>query len=115
MVHADTVAAGGGSRLFWRNGLFVTGPESAGAEPGPACYRKGGPLAVTDANLVLGRLVADFFPKIFGKAENEGLDEDASRRAFEDLRSTINSELGVERGNMSIDEVAWGLVIFLSC
>ena len=70
-IFADTVAAGGGSRLFFRNGLFVTGPESAGAHPGPAAYRKGGPLAVTDANLLLGRLLPDYFPKIFGKTEDE--------------------------------------------
>lgn len=50
----NTVAAGGGSRLFYRNGLFVVGPESAGAHPGPTCYRKHGPLAVTDANVLLG-------------------------------------------------------------
>lgn len=60
----NTVAAGGGSRLFWKNGMFTVGPESASAHPGPACYRKGGPLTVTDANLVLGRLLPDFFPKI---------------------------------------------------
>ncbi|EGG09922.1 uncharacterized protein MELLADRAFT_115675 [Melampsora larici-populina 98AG31] len=106
----NTVAAGGGSRLFWRNGLFVTGPESAGADPGPACYRKGGPLAVTDANLLLGRLVADHFPKIFGKNEDEGLDENASRKSFEDLTKEINDELGNEVQRMSIDEVAWGFV-----
>ena len=68
----NTVAAGGGSMLFFRNGLFVVGPESAGAHPGPACYRKGGPATVTDANLFLGRLLPEFFPKIFGKNENEG-------------------------------------------
>lgn len=55
----NTVAAGGGSRLFYRNGMFVVGPESAGADPGPACYKKGGPLAITDANLVLGRLLPE--------------------------------------------------------
>ena len=61
----DTVAAGGGSCLTFRNGLFNVGPESAGAHPGPACYRKpGGLLATTDANLVLGRLLPDYFPKV---------------------------------------------------
>lgn len=68
---ADTVAAGGGSRLFFRNGLFTCGPESAGAHPGPACYRKGGPLAITDANLLLGRLLPEYFPKIFGETEDQ--------------------------------------------
>ena len=62
----NTVAAGGGSRLFFRNGLFVVGPESAGAHPGPVCYRKGGPLAVTDANVLLGRIQPHLFPAIFG-------------------------------------------------
>ncbi|KAH9633167.1 hypothetical protein HF086_013790 [Spodoptera exigua] len=65
----NTVAAGGGSMLMFRSGLFVAGPESAGAEPGPACYRKGGPLTVTDANLLLGRLLPEYFPKIFVQEE----------------------------------------------
>lgn len=103
----NTVAAGGGSRLFFRNGLFVVGPESAGAHPGPACYRKGGPLTVTDANLFLGRLLPDFFPKIFGKNENEGLDPEASRKLFEELTKDINSQTGKD---MSADEVAYGFV-----
>jgi N-methylhydantoinase A/oxoprolinase/acetone carboxylase beta subunit len=55
----NTVASGGSSRLFWRNGLFVVGPDSAGAHPGPTCYRKGGPLAITDANLVTGHLAVE--------------------------------------------------------
>lgn len=58
-LNINTVAAGGGSRLFWRNGMFMVGPESASAHPGPTCYRKGGPLAITDANLQLGRLLPD--------------------------------------------------------
>jgi 5-oxoprolinase (ATP-hydrolysing) len=108
----NTVAAGGGSRLFYRNGLFVVGPESAGAHPGPACYRKGGPLTVTDANLFLGRLVPDFFPKIFGPDESQGLDEHASRVLFENLTKEINDELakGGQRGDMSPDEVAFGFI-----
>jgi 5-oxoprolinase (ATP-hydrolysing) len=71
----NTVAAGGGSRLFYRGGVFVVGPESAGAHPGPVCYRKpGGCLAVTDANVVLGRVLPDYFPKIFGPSEDQPLD-----------------------------------------
>ncbi|KAI9787550.1 MAG: hypothetical protein M1839_000080 [Geoglossum umbratile] len=105
----NTVAAGGGSRLFFRNGLFVVGPESAGAHPGPACYRKGGPLTVTDANLLLGRLLPEFFPRIFGKGENEGLDEDASRRLFQELTDQINSEIDADKG-MTPDEVAYGFI-----
>ena len=104
----NTVAAGGGSRLFFRNGLFVVGPESAGAHPGPACYRKGGPLTVTDANLFLGRLLPDFFPKIFGKNENAGLDEKASEDLFRDLTEKINREIGDKQ--MTADEVAYGFI-----
>jgi 5-oxoprolinase (ATP-hydrolysing) len=103
----NTVAAGGGSRLFFRNGLFVVGPESAGAHPGPACYRKGGPLTVTDANLFLGRLLSDFFPKIFGQNEDEGLDDKASRKLFMQLTETINTEASQ---NMTADEVAYGFI-----
>lgn len=67
------------------------GPESAGADPGPVCYRKlGGTLAITDANLVLGRLLPEFFPKIFGPHENEPLDYDLTSKAFEKLTEQIN-------------------------
>ncbi|KAH9900168.1 Hydantoinase B/oxoprolinase-domain-containing protein [Xylariomycetidae sp. FL2044] len=103
----NTVAAGGGSRLFFKNGLFVVGPESVGAHPGPACYRKGGPAAVTDANLFLGRLLPKFFPKIFGKKEDEGLDYEASKKVIEELTEQVNKETGK---NMSLDEVAYGFL-----
>lgn len=103
----NTVAAGGGSMLFFRNGLFVVGPESAGAHPGPACYRKGGPAAVTDANLFLGRLLPEFFPKIFGKNEDEGLDFEASKKKIQELAEQVNKETGK---NMSLDEVAYGFL-----
>ena len=108
----NTVAAGGGSRLFFRNGLFVVGPESAGAHPGPACYRKGGPLTVTDANLLLGRLLPDFFPKIFGKTEDQGLDEKASEKLFHELTEDINKEIAGDNKEkkMSSDEVAYGFI-----
>lgn len=120
----NTVAAGGGSRLFYRNGMFVVGPESAGANPGPACYRKGGPLAVTDANLYLGRLLPELFPKIFGPSEQEALDVDASRIAFEDMYALISSSTvsTVEPGTtshsgststiagLSLDEMVYGFV-----
>ena len=108
----NTVAAGGGSRLFFRNGLFVVGPESAGAHPGPACYRKGGPLTVTDANLFLGRLLPDFFPKIFGKNEDQGLDKEASEKLFRKLTDGINREVAKDNAEkkMSPDEVAYGFI-----
>lgn len=83
-LNISTVAAGGGSRLFFDKGLYKVGPESAGADPGPVCYRKpGGMLAITDANLLLGRLLPEFFPKIFGPHENEPLDQAATHLAFE--------------------------------
>lgn len=108
----NTVAAGGGSRLFWKNGLFVVGPESAGAHPGPACYRKGGPLTVTDANLFLGRLLPEFFPKIFGKNEDEALDEAASKILFYKLTDEINKEICQKEGDKPIspEEVAYGFI-----
>lgn len=108
----NTVAAGGGSRLFYRNGLFVVGPESAGAHPGPACYRKDGPLTVTDANLFLGRLVPNFFPKIFDQDESQALDEHASRSLFEQLTKEINGELAKlgQSREMNPDEVAFGFI-----
>ena len=108
----NTVAAGGGSRLFWKNGLFVVGPESASAHPGPACYRKGGPLTITDANLFLGRLLPDFFPKIFGKNEDEGLDADASEKLLKELAGQINKEVagGNKEKEMSLDDIANGFI-----
>uniref|UniRef100_T1PD50 Hydantoinase B/oxoprolinase n=1 Tax=Musca domestica TaxID=7370 RepID=T1PD50_MUSDO len=108
----NTVAAGGGSRLFFRSGLFVVGPESAGAHPGPACYKKGGPLTVTDANLILGRLKPEYFPKIFGPHENEPLDYEASKVKFEEMQREINNSLK-EQGSskqMSLEEIALGFI-----
>lgn len=117
----NTVAAGGGSCLTFRNGLFLAGPNSAGAQPGPACYRyvfpfkhemvlnlprrKGGPLAVTDANLMLGRLIPDYFPKIFGKTEKEPLDIDASKVLFEKVAEEINAS---HEKKLSLDEIIYG-------
>ncbi|HIO61209.1 MAG TPA: 5-oxoprolinase, partial [Deltaproteobacteria bacterium] len=110
-MHIKTVAAGGGSRLFFRNGLFEVGPESAGAHPGPVCYRKDGFLAVTDANLVLGRLHPEYFPKIFGSNENEALDFESARKAFEKITAEINA-YSKERKlpAMSLEEVALGFL-----
>jgi len=110
-MHIKTVAAGGGSRLFFRNGLFEVGPESAGAHPGPVCYRKGGYLTVTDANLLLGRLHPDYFPKIFGNNENEALDLEASRKAIKKLTLEINKYSKKKNlAVMSIEEVALGFL-----
>ena len=82
MMLIHTVAAGGGSILHFDGARFRVGPDSAGANPGPKCYRRGGPLAVTDANVMIGKLIPDFFPKIFGPAQNEPLDAEAVRAAF---------------------------------
>lgn len=84
------VAAGGGSRLYFRSGSFVVGPESAGAHPGPACYRKGGPATVTDANVVLDRLLPQYFPKVFGTDERQALDVEASFRVLQALADQVN-------------------------
>ncbi|KAM6125760.1 LOW QUALITY PROTEIN: 5-oxoprolinase [Pterocles gutturalis] len=108
----NTVAAGGGSRLFFRSGLYVVGPESAGAHPGPVCYRKGGPLTVTDANLVLGRLLPEFFPRIFGPGEDQPLCREAAVQAFQELAATIHAFAGDsgDRQPLSVEEVAMGFV-----
>ncbi|KAI1455424.1 Hydantoinase B/oxoprolinase-domain-containing protein [Annulohypoxylon moriforme] len=103
----NTVAAGGGSILKWEAGIFKVGPESASAHPGPACYRKGGPLTVTDANLILGRLRPEFFPKIFGPNEDLPLDVEASRRLFEDLTVEINQETTTK---LTLEQVAAGFL-----
>lgn len=87
MIH--TVAAGGGSVLHFDEGRFQVGPDSAGANPGPACYRRGGPLTVTDANVMLGKLRPEFFPAIFGETADQPLDVDAVRNRFEALSEQI--------------------------
>ncbi|KAF4321449.1 hypothetical protein BBO99_00003208 [Phytophthora kernoviae] len=106
----QTVAAGGGSRLFYKNGLFLVGPESVRAHPGPVCYRKNGYLSVTDANLVTGRILPDFFPKIFGPNEDEPLDVAGSRKAFEALTTEINSSAGAKESQYTVEEVASGFL-----
>ncbi|KAL9537007.1 hypothetical protein MBANPS3_012169 [Mucor bainieri] len=104
----NTVAAGGGSMLFFKNGMFVVGPESAGAHPGPACYRKGGPLAVSDANLYLGRLLPEYFPKIFGPNEDQPLDRQVVETKFQQLADTINASTGEH--HKSLDEIVYGFI-----
>ena len=107
--HLDisTVAAGGGSRLFFRSGLYVVGPESAGAHPGPLCYKKNGYLTITDANLVLGRLLPEHFPKIFGPNEDEPLDYAESYLGMEKLTQEINSFQGA---SLTPEQVALGFI-----
>ena len=85
MMQIHTVAAGGGSICSFDGARFRVGPHSAGANPGPACYRKGGPLTVTDCNLVLGRIDPAFFPHVFGPDGDQPLDRDAARARLEEI------------------------------
>jgi 5-oxoprolinase (ATP-hydrolysing) len=102
MMLIHTVAAGGGSILHFDGARFRVGPDSAAANPGPKCYRRGGPLAVTDANVMVGKLIPDFFPKIFGPERNLPLDAEAVRKAF--------SELAQKVGEKSPEEIADGFI-----
>ena len=89
MLRIHTVAAGGGSIIAYDGTRFRVGPESAGANPGPKCYRRGGPLTVTDANVMVGKLDAKFFPQIFGPARDEPLDAQAVHAAFAELAAQV--------------------------
>jgi 5-oxoprolinase (ATP-hydrolysing) len=89
MMLIHTVAAGGGSVLHFDGARFRVGPDSAGANPGPKCYRRGGPLALTDANVMVGKLMADFFPRIFGAQQNLPLDAEGVRAGFAELAREI--------------------------
>ena len=92
MMQINTVAAGGGSILFYKDGRFQVGPESAGAIPGPASYGRGGPLTVTDCNVLLGKLNPDFFPKVFGKTGDQPLNFEIVKKKFLDLSDIISKE-----------------------
>src|ERR1700682_3525123 len=76
------VPGGGASISFFDGARYRVGPESAGANPGPACYRRGGPLTVTDCNVMLGKLQPDFFPRVFGPNGDRPLDRVVGRRKF---------------------------------
>lgn len=96
MMLIHTVAAGGGSILQFESGRFQVGPDSAGANPGPACYRRGGPLAVTDANVMVGKLQPKHFPSIFGPDRTEALDSDTVRSRFKDLAAQMEDDISPE-------------------
>jgi 5-oxoprolinase (ATP-hydrolysing) len=96
MMNIHTVAAGGGSILSFRDGRYQVGPESAGADPGPACYRRGGPLTVTDCNVMLGKLNAAHFPAIFGPNADQPLDIEVVRQKFETLAAEIAQTTGLD-------------------
>src|ERR1019366_9398075 len=102
MMLIHTVAAGGASILHFDGARFRVGPDSAGANPGPTCYRRGGPLAVTDANVMAGKLIADFFPKIFGPSQNLALDAEAVRHAFNNMAQKV--------GDKSPEQIADGFI-----
>ncbi len=90
MMHIHTVAAGGGSILHFDGARYRVGPDSAGANPGPACYRRGGPLTVTDCNVLLGKIQPDYFPQLFGKNGNQPLDTRSVRSSFLSLAQKIS-------------------------
>jgi len=95
-LEITTVAAGGGSILWFDGARMRVGPESAGASPGPACYGLGGPLTVTDANLVTGRISAGEFPEVFGPDGRAPLDEAAAMEEFEAMAREVSAATGRE-------------------
>ncbi|MFP4009929.1 MAG: hydantoinase/oxoprolinase family protein, partial [Spirulinaceae cyanobacterium] len=103
MMSIHTVAAGGGSIVQFDGARFRVGPESAGADPGPASYGKGGPLTVTDCNVMLGKLQPDFFPKVFGPNADEPLNAEIVRSRFQALSARIG-------GDRTSEEVAAGFL-----
>ncbi|MBK1704954.1 hydantoinase B/oxoprolinase family protein [Halochromatium glycolicum] len=107
MMQIHTVAAGGGSLCVFDGARYRVGPESAGANPGPACYRRGGPLTVTDCNLMLGKLQPAFFPVVFGPDQDQPLDGDVVRERFAALAERIRAETGDRR---SPEQVAEGFL-----
>ena len=97
MMNIHTVAAGGGSILHFDGSRYRVGPDSAGANPGPACYRRGGPLCVTDANVMLGKVQAEFFPNVFGPNADQPLDDGIVHQKFEALAAEIETATGNKR------------------
>ncbi|MFO1129569.1 MAG: hydantoinase B/oxoprolinase family protein [Rhodospirillales bacterium] len=107
MLRIHTVAAGGGSVLRFDGSRFRVGPQSAGADPGPASYRRGGPLTITDANLLLGRIQPAHFPKVFGPNGDQALDARVVRAKFEALTAEVNGATGEAR---PVEAVAEGFL-----
>jgi 5-oxoprolinase (ATP-hydrolysing) len=103
MLSIHTVAAGGGSLLHFDGGRYRVGPDSAGANPGPAAYRRGGPLTVTDANVMLGRIQPDYFPHVFGPGGDQPLDAGVVQQHFAALAEQIGD-------GRSPEEVAAGFL-----
>ncbi|WP_313336955.1 hydantoinase B/oxoprolinase family protein [Sphingobium yanoikuyae] len=107
MMRIHTIAAGGGSICSVVDGRFRVGPESAGAVPGPACYRRGGPLTITDCNVMLGKVQPDFFPSLFGPQGDQPLDRDAVEARFADICAQVEAQTGRV---MSAQEAAQGFI-----
>lgn len=107
MLDIHTVAAGGGSILHFDGSRYRVGPDSAGADPGPACYRRGGPLTVTDANVMLGRIQPQHLPAVFGPDGSEPIDVEVVAEAFAELAAEIEAATGDDR---SPEEVARGFL-----
>lgn len=107
MMRIETVAAGGGSICRFDGARFLVGPESAGAVPGPACYRRGGPLAVTDCNLLLGKLRPGHFPHVFGPEGNEPLDLAAAQSRMDEVLASVRIATGRE---MTREQAAEGFL-----
>jgi 5-oxoprolinase (ATP-hydrolysing) len=107
MLAIHTVAAGGGSRIHFDGERLRVGPGSAGAHPGPACYGRGGPITVTDANLLLGRVRAESFAPVFGPDGDAPLDLAASRAGFSALAETVSQTRGEP---VSVESLAWGAI-----
>jgi 5-oxoprolinase (ATP-hydrolysing) len=107
MMSIHTVAAGGGSILHFDGSRYRVGPDSAGANPGPACYRRGGPLAVTDCNVMLGKIQPQFFPKVFGPQANQELDRDVVVQKFTAMADEVHKATGNRR---TPEEVAEGFI-----
>jgi len=102
MMLIHTVAAGGGSICFFDGSRYRVGPESAGANPGPAAYRRGGPLCVTDCNVMLGKLNPDFFPPVFGPNQDQPLDQDAVVEKFNAMAAEIKQATGDDRSPVEV-------------
>lgn len=102
MMDINTVAAGGGSILHFDGSRLRVGPDSAGAEPGPTCYGNNGPLAITDCNVVLGKLRPEFFPAVFGADGNQALDITATTKAFRVLAEQITEATGIQQTETSV-------------
>ena len=104
IMRIHTVAAGGGSILKFDGLKYRVGPDSAGANPGPACYRRNGPLTITDCNLILGRLQPEYFPKIFGLNGDQSIDSEIVRLKFEEMADAIQQATGDDRSPHGVAE-----------